>query len=93
MVNEEKYLDYLKRATTDLREARRRLREVEEREQEPIAVVAMSCRYPGGGGTPPPPGGGGAGGGGAAPPPPPPPGRGGGPRPAPRPPAGPDADA
>nr|BAW35636.1 modular polyketide synthase [Streptomyces blastmyceticus] len=52
MANEEKYLDYLKRATTDLREARRRLREVEEREQEPIAIVAMSCRYPGGVRTP-----------------------------------------
>ncbi|OPF73203.1 polyketide synthase, partial [Streptomyces antioxidans] len=50
--NEEKYLDYLKRATTDLREARRRLREAEEREQEPIAIVAMSCRYPGGVRTP-----------------------------------------
>ncbi|RLV10397.1 polyketide synthase [Streptomyces griseocarneus] len=52
VANEEKYLDYLKRATTDLREARRRLREVEEREQEPIAIVAMSCRYPGGVRTP-----------------------------------------
>ncbi|WAP56084.1 type I polyketide synthase [Streptomyces sp. S465] len=50
--NEEKYLDYLKRATTDLREARRRLREAEDREQEPIAIVAMSCRYPGGVRTP-----------------------------------------
>ncbi|MDF2269460.1 type I polyketide synthase [Streptomyces coacervatus] len=52
MVNEEKYLDYLKRATTDLREARRRLREVEERDTEPIAIVAMSCHYPGGVHTP-----------------------------------------
>ncbi|MFF7216797.1 SDR family NAD(P)-dependent oxidoreductase, partial [Streptomyces sp. NPDC008238] len=52
MVNEEKYLDYLKRATTDLREARRRLREMEEKDQEPIAIVAMSCRYPGGVATP-----------------------------------------
>ncbi|MGX1887875.1 beta-ketoacyl synthase N-terminal-like domain-containing protein, partial [Streptomyces sp. NPDC055287] len=32
----------------DARDARKRLREVEEREQEPIAIVAMGCRYPGG---------------------------------------------
>ncbi|WP_461087887.1 type I polyketide synthase, partial [Streptomyces deserti] len=48
MSNEEKLRDYLKRTTSDLRQARRRLREMEEREQEPIAIVAMSCRYPGG---------------------------------------------
>ncbi|MFH8485218.1 type I polyketide synthase [Streptomyces longisporoflavus] len=48
MANEEKYLDYLKRATADLRDARRRVRELEERDQEPIAIIGMSCRYPGG---------------------------------------------
>ncbi|WTP55766.1 SDR family NAD(P)-dependent oxidoreductase [Streptomyces phaeochromogenes] len=52
MSNEEKLLDYLKRTTADLREARRRLRETEEREHEPIAVVGMSCRLPGGITTP-----------------------------------------
>ncbi|MFC8130324.1 type I polyketide synthase [Streptomyces sp. NPDC057302] len=46
--NEDKLRDYLKRATTDLRTARRRLREVEERENEPVAIIGMSCRYPGG---------------------------------------------
>ncbi|THC40724.1 type I polyketide synthase [Streptomyces sp. A1499] len=48
MQNEDKLRDYLKRATTDLRTARRRLREVEERDNEPIAIIGMSCRYPGG---------------------------------------------
>ncbi|MFE1863136.1 type I polyketide synthase, partial [Streptomyces anandii] len=52
MANEDKLRDYLKRATADLRQARRRLREAEERNQEPIAIVAMSCRYPGGVRTP-----------------------------------------
>ncbi|WP_373465395.1 type I polyketide synthase [Streptomyces sp. V1I6] len=51
-MNEDKLRDYLKRATADLRQARRRLREVEEKNQEPIAIVAMSCRYPGGVRTP-----------------------------------------
>ncbi|MFJ8747568.1 type I polyketide synthase, partial [Embleya sp. NPDC127516] len=50
--NEQKLRDYLKRATTDLRQARRRLQELETKAQEPIAIVAMSCRYPGGVRTP-----------------------------------------
>ncbi|MDT7804530.1 MAG: hypothetical protein QOI78_7963, partial [Actinomycetota bacterium] len=48
MPDESKYLEYLKRLTADLRTARRQLRDVEERDTEPIAVVATSCRFPGG---------------------------------------------
>ena len=45
--NEEKLLDYLKRATSDLRDTRKRLADAERREQEPIAIVGIGCRYPG----------------------------------------------
>ncbi|MEE1823689.1 beta-ketoacyl synthase N-terminal-like domain-containing protein, partial [Streptomyces sp. BE20] len=48
MATEETLRDYLKLVSADLAQTRRRLTELESAEQEPIAVVAMGCRYPGG---------------------------------------------
>ncbi len=45
---EDKLRDYLKRVTADLTSVRQRLRAAESTEHEPIAVIGMSCRFPGG---------------------------------------------
>src|SRR5690349_1440309 len=43
---------YLRKVTGELRDARSRLDELEGRADEPIAIVGMSCRYPGGAASP-----------------------------------------
>ncbi|MBJ8338089.1 SDR family NAD(P)-dependent oxidoreductase [Antrihabitans sp. YC3-6] len=45
---DEKLRTYLRRVTTELRSANRRVRELEERDTEPLAIVGMGCRLPGG---------------------------------------------
>ncbi len=48
MSDDDKLRGYLKKVTADLYRTRERLRDAEDREHEPIAIVGMSCRYPGG---------------------------------------------
>jgi len=48
MSSEQKLRDYLKRVTADLHQTRQRLADARAASREPIAIVAMACRYPGG---------------------------------------------
>ncbi|MFI0240648.1 type I polyketide synthase [Streptomyces sp. NPDC016845] len=52
MTDEDKLLGYLKKVTADLHQTRRRLAAAEAQQSEPIAIVAMGCRFPGGVGGP-----------------------------------------
>ncbi|MEA2373150.1 MAG: hypothetical protein QOH12_3544, partial [Solirubrobacteraceae bacterium] len=46
MTDDERLRQYLRKVTGDLRTAHRRVRELEQGEREPIAILGMSCRYP-----------------------------------------------
>ncbi|MFI7447254.1 type I polyketide synthase, partial [Nonomuraea sp. NPDC049714] len=48
MDSQEKLFEYLKKASAELQETRKRLHRMEAAEQEPIAIVSLGCRYPGG---------------------------------------------
>src|SRR4051794_27786553 len=46
-VIEDKLREYVKQLMLDLQQSHQRLVKVEEKGREPIAIVAMGCRYPG----------------------------------------------
>jgi acyl transferase domain-containing protein len=48
VTDQSELLPHLKRVMIELQQTRARLRALEERDSEPIAIVGISCRYPGG---------------------------------------------
>ncbi|MFE3678884.1 polyketide synthase docking domain-containing protein, partial [Streptomyces griseus] len=48
MSDNQKLRDYLNKVTADLRQTRRRLEEARSADAQPIAIIGMSCRFPGG---------------------------------------------
>ncbi|MEV5817614.1 type I polyketide synthase [Micromonospora haikouensis] len=47
-MSDDKLRYFLKRVTADLHDTKRKLQTVEARDTEPLAIVSMSCRFPGG---------------------------------------------
>ncbi|WP_276205791.1 beta-ketoacyl synthase N-terminal-like domain-containing protein, partial [Streptomyces torulosus] len=48
MTDEARLVEYIRTMTGDLRKAHRRLKQLEDADSEPLAIVGIGCRFPGG---------------------------------------------